>query len=100
MIRLLTAAALMIAALGTLAHAQSTPRADQRQVNQQQRIYNGVQDGTLSPWEARRLGRGQIRSERAERRFKADGVVTPRERFRLQRRQNRQSRRIFRFRRN
>ena len=50
--------------------------------------------------EARRLGRGQIRSERAERRFKADGVVTPRERFRLQRRQNRQSRRIFRFRRN
>lgn len=100
MLKILTAATFMTIAIATAAHAQSTPLADQRQVNQQQRIWNGVEDGSLTARETRSLRRGQIRTERTERRFESDGVVTNRERVRLQRQQNRQSGRISRMRRN
>lgn len=94
---------LALAALGALAlvfaaesaSAQSTPWIDQRRAWQQQRIYDGVQDGSLNPYEANRLYRGQARVGRMERRAYADGVVTPWERRRLHRNLNRQSRRIW-----
>lgn len=86
----------LIVAQAGLAAAQSTPRVDARQKIQAERIYNGVQDGSLTPAETRGLLRGQARVERKERRFKSDGVVTRSERLRLNRTQNRQSRRIFR----
>ena len=78
------------------ASAQSTPLADQRQKNQANRIYNGVQNGSLTRRETGGLIRGQARVQRIEGRIKRDGVVTGRERLRLQGAQNRQSRRIFR----
>lgn len=89
------AAALMLTLTGE-ALAQSTPRVDWRQENQQRRINEGVQNGSLAPWEIERLERGQRRVERREHYFKSDGVVTRAERRSLNRAQNRQSRRIYR----
>ncbi|MEM7636630.1 MAG: hypothetical protein AAF299_18835 [Pseudomonadota bacterium] len=78
------------------AAAQSTPGADWRQHNQAERIFNGVQNGSLTLRETGHLVRGQARIHNQERRFKADGVVTHRERARMHRTLNRQSRRIYR----
>ena len=79
------------------AQAQTdTPRFDQRQANQQQRIDQGVASGQLTPREATRLENGQARLQNKEDRAKADGVVTPQERARLQHAENVQSRHIAR----
>lgn len=82
-------------ALPLLALAQTnTPNIDQRQANQEARIQQGVNSGSLTPREAARLERGQGRVDRMEGRAKADGVVTDRERARIQHAENRQSREI------
>ena len=84
--------------LGTLgaAHAQSTPRVDQRQENQERRIEQGVASGQLTQREAARLEHRQDHVAAAEARAKADGQVTRRERARLHAMQDRESRRIHR----
>ncbi len=74
----------------------ATPRFDQRQINQEQRIDQGVQSGQLTPREAARLDRGQDHVQRVEDRAKADGAVTQQERARMQQAQNVQSRHIAR----
>ncbi len=73
-----------------------TPRIDQRQHNQRDRIANGVKSGELTRPETRRLAAGQRHVHRVERRVESDGVVTARERARLQHESNQQSRRIYR----
>lgn len=91
--KLLFAAVLAIPAL---AFAQAnTPRVDQRQANQEQRIDQGVASGSLTQREANRLERGQQHVDNMEARAKADGVVTGRERARLHQAQDVQSRRIY-----
>lgn len=84
--------------LSTLAQAPSpaptTPRVDQRQINQEQRIQQGVQSGQLTQQEAARLEKGQERVARMEEKAKADGKVTPQERKRLEHAENVQSRHI------
>lgn len=88
---------LSLALVATAATAQApaqTPRIDQRQANQEQRIDQGVASGQLTRREARRLDRQQNRIDRAENRAKADGVVTASERRHLQRKQDRASRNI------
>ena len=86
-----------IVALGIAAPAlaQET-RVDRRQERQEQRIDKGVQSGTLTPRETRKLERGQNRVERVETRAQADGKVTAREKARLERAQDVQSKRIYR----
>lgn len=82
--------------LPVLAFAQAnTPRVDQRQANQEQRIDQGVASGSLTQREANRLERGQQRVDNMENRAKADGVVTRQERVRLHQAQDVQSRRIY-----
>ncbi|MCB4359252.1 hypothetical protein [Quatrionicoccus australiensis] len=82
-------------ALPVLAFAQAnTPRVDQRQANQEQRIDQGVASGSLTQREANRLENGQQRVDNMENRAKADGVVTKRERARLHVAQDAQSDRI------
>lgn len=82
--------------LPVLAFAQAnTPRVDQRQANQEQRIEQGVASGSLTPREANRLERGQQHVANMESRAKADGVVTRQERARLHQAQDVQSRRIY-----
>lgn len=89
---------LLIAVLAAFALpvlAQSnTPNIDQRQVNQQKRIDQGVQSGELTTREAARLEKGQQRIQKMETKAKADGKVTPRERARLQKAENKQSQKI------
>jgi hypothetical protein len=89
----------MIAALAMLVSGSAlagTPRYDNRQHHQRERIVNGVQNGELTMRETRRLAAGQVHLNRVERRAKADGVVTARERIHLQHEANQQSRRIHR----
>lgn len=81
--------------LAAFAQNTSTPRVDQRQANQERRIDQGVQSGSLTPHEAARLERGQEHVQNIEDRAKADGKVTPKERARLQQAENVQSRRIY-----
>lgn len=83
--------------LPTLAFAQAnTPRVDQRQVNQEQRIDQGVASGSLTQREANRMERGQQHVDNMENRAKSDGVVTRQERARLHQAQDVQSKRIYR----
>jgi hypothetical protein len=68
----------------------------QRNVNQEQRIENGVKSGQLTAGETARLERQQSRIDRREGRAAADGHVGPGEQARIQRGENRASRNIFR----
>jgi len=82
--------------LPALAFAQAnTPRVDQRQANQEQRIDQGVASGSLTQREANRLDRGQQHVDNMENRAKSDGVVTRGERARLHQAQEVQSSRIY-----
>jgi hypothetical protein len=86
-----------IIAMTTTAFAGvATPRIEQRQDNQEQRIEQGVKSGELTTGETKRLEAQQNRIETAELRAKSDGVVTPSERARLTHRENKASRNIYR----
>lgn len=67
----------------------------QRNVNQEQRIENGLQNGSLTNHEAARLERGQARVDRKEARAGRDSHVGAAEQAHVQRAENHQSRRIF-----
>lgn len=95
-VNFLVAAAFATIALPVLAQAQSTPRIDQRQANQEQRIDQGVASGQLTAPEAARLEAGQAHVQRMEDRALSDGTMTKKERVRIEHAQDRQSRRIFR----
>jgi hypothetical protein len=86
-------AALTVFALPVLAQT-STPKVDQRQANQQQRIDQGVASGQLTGKEAARLDKGQAQVEKKEAKAKADGKVTAKEREKLKKAQDQQSKRI------
>jgi len=92
------AAALLVTAftLPALAQTTATPRIDQRQANQQQRIDQGVASGNLTQQEAARMDKGQDRIQNMEDKAKADGVVTAQERKRIASVQDNQSKRIYR----
>jgi len=66
----------------------------QRNINQQQRIEQGVQSGSLTTRETAKLEAGQARDTRAEAHAGADGKVSAREQKRMQKKENRQSARI------
>ncbi|MGI9026340.1 MAG: hypothetical protein ACR2GP_12325 [Burkholderiaceae bacterium] len=68
----------------------------QRNLNQQQRIEQGVKSGELKNGEVARLERGQSRVDRATARASADGRVGAHEQARIQAREDRQSARIYR----
>jgi hypothetical protein len=67
-----------------------------RNAKQEQRIANGVKDGSLTNHEAAKLERGQSRVDHKEARAGADGHVGAGEQARAQRSEDRQSRRIHR----
>lgn len=90
--RLFAAVAL---ALPLTALAQGS-RIDARQAEQDRRIDQGVQSGSLTAQEAARLEQGQAAVQRAENRALADGTVTRRERAHIENLQDRQSERIYR----
>src|SRR5205807_2609754 len=68
----------------------------QRDVNQQNRIEQGLKSGDLTTRETAKLEGGESRIDRAEARAGADGKVSAKEQRRIQRRENRESARIYR----
>ncbi|RZA13078.1 MAG: hypothetical protein EOP93_20890 [Lysobacteraceae bacterium] len=74
--------------------AQSTPKLDEREAQQQQRIDKGEASGQLTSKEAARLEVRDARLDAHEAAAKSDGKVTRMERARLQREAQRNSRAI------
>src|SRR5437870_8821766 len=68
----------------------------QRDVNQQNRIEQGLKSGELTTREAAKLEREESRVERDQARAMQDGKLSPAEKARLAREQNRVSRDIYR----
>lgn len=73
----------------------ATPRIDQRQVEQQKRIDQGVASGQLTPKEAAGLQKRETKIAKDEAAAKADGKVTAKERRKLDREQDRASKAIY-----
>jgi hypothetical protein len=95
--RILIAVSGMTLFMNGFVYAQTeTPVIDQRQMNQEQRIDQGISSGQLNRREARRLDRQQDRIDRMENRANSDDVVTGKERARIGAAQNRASRHIAR----
>src|SRR5262249_14705697 len=57
---------------------RDAPGIDQRERNQQERIADGLKDGSLSSGEAAKIEKQEAKIERDEAAAKADGVVTRR----------------------
>jgi hypothetical protein len=74
--------------------AQSTPRVDERQEKQDNRIEKGLRRGELTKKEAQRLEKGQDRVDNLEEKALEDGKVTKREKKRIEKAQDTQSREI------
>ena len=67
----------------------------QRNINQQQRVEAGLQNGSLTHQEAAKLERGQSKVARKEAVAGRDGHVGAHEQKRIQRSENHQSKRIY-----
>jgi hypothetical protein len=68
----------------------------QRNINQQQRIENGVQNGSLTNREVAKLEHGQSKVAKAEARAGSDGHVGANEQAHVQRAEDHQSKKIYR----
>ncbi len=88
--------ACMLAAAPALA-ANNDPGIDQREINQQNRIEQGVQSGQLTPKEAGKLEAQQARIQQREERMAArnGGNLTPADKAKLTKQQNRASKNIY-----
>ena len=83
---------------GALSSVALGAEVDGREVNQQERIGQGVESGQLTPHETARLERkeGRIQNEIAADRAANGGHLTAGERASVNRQQNRLSRQIYR----
>jgi hypothetical protein len=84
------------ALLAVPALAQTTSSEVQRDVDQQQRIENGLQSGQLSTREAAKLEKGEANIEKMESKAEANGNLGNAEKQRIQRAQNKESQEIYR----
>lgn len=90
--------AVALGAVSFAAVAQNTapsPVIDQRKNNQQQRIGNGVENGSLTAGEASRLEKKDTRINAEENRMKSDGNFTAKERARIRNQQSHVSKQIY-----
>lgn len=79
------------AAFCTAASAQTSSSEVGRNVDQQQRIQQGLQSGELTTREAAKLESGEARIDRMESNAQKDGKLTSSEKARIQKAQNAQS---------
>jgi hypothetical protein len=82
--------------LPAYALAQSSPRIDKRQENEENRIKDGIDSGQVNQKEARRLRKGQEHIQNMEDKARSDGKVTKKEKARIEGAQDEQSKRIYR----
>ncbi len=87
-------AAAIVAAFPLCVWAQTTGSEVQRDVNQQQRIEQGLQSGSLTTREASKLEKEESQVNRMESRALKNGTLSDAEKARIQRAQNRVSRDI------
>ncbi len=90
--------AVALGAISIGAIAQDTapsPVINQRKDNQQDRIGNGVQNGSLTAGEATRLEKKETRINRGEKRMKSDGNFTAAERAKVRNQQSHLSKQIY-----
>lgn len=93
--KLHTLTASILIGLGAIsAFAQTTADTVQRDVNQQNRIENGLKDGSLSTKEAGSLEKEQSRIDRLQAKDLKDGKLSPMERAQLRKAQDKASRDI------
>lgn len=79
------------------ASAQTMGSEVQRDVNQQQRIEQGLKSGSLNTREASQLEKGEARIDRMESNAAKNGKLSPAEKARIERAQNQESRDINRL---
>jgi hypothetical protein len=91
--QLLNACAALALSIGLAggAMAQTVGSEQQRDVDQQQRIQQGLQSGQLSTGEAAKLEQGEARIDRMESNADKNGNLSPAEKARIQNAQNRES---------
>jgi hypothetical protein len=89
-----TLALLIAGGLALPALAQTPATEVQRNVNQQQRIEQGLQSGALTTKEAGKLEREQTQVDRMEKNALRDGTLTPAESARIKSAQNKAGRSI------
>lgn len=77
------------------AQAQSVGSETERNVDQQQRIEQGLQSGQLNNREASKLEQGEARIDRTEQNDLRNGSLSPAEKAQIQREQNRESAAIY-----
>lgn len=87
---------LLAGSVSGTALAQSTASETQRDVDQQQRIEQGLQSGQLSSKEAGQLEHKEQQIDRTEAHAMQDGTLSPAEKARIQYEQNQASRAIYR----
>jgi hypothetical protein len=88
------AAAAIAGLFSMTASAQTTGSEVQRDVNQQNRIEQGLKNGSLSTKEASQLEHGEARIDKMESNAEKNGNLSPAEKARIQRAQNQESQRI------
>ncbi len=80
----------------TILVATAEARRDQvREHSQQNRIQQGVQSGTLTRKEAKKLRKGQKRIDHMQAKAKEDGVITDKEKLKIEKAQDKQSELIY-----
>lgn len=95
--KMLLAISGMMLLMAGMAYAEAeTPRIDQRQTNQEQRIDQGIVSGQLNEKEAARMNKQQDHIDNMESKAKADGTVTKNERAKIRHAQDRASHHIVR----
>jgi hypothetical protein len=77
--------------IGSSGMAQTVGTEVQRDINQQNRIEQGLQSGQLSTGEAGRLEKGEARIDKMESNALKDGTLSAQEAARIQRAQNQES---------
>lgn len=84
-------------ALGLIAISTTVlagPLAERREARQDQRIQQGIQNGSITQQEANRLQRGQTHVDNLESKVASDGTVTKKEAAHVSHAQNVQNRHI------
>ena len=94
--RLALAGAIAIGLAFTLnAQAQSAGSETERNVDQQQRIEQGLKSGELNTRESSKLERGEARIDRTEQRDMRDGTLSAADKAQIQKEQNQESKAIY-----
>ena len=86
---------LFIAVTLTIAFKAQAERMQRRSNHQQGRISGGINSGSLTRHEARKLNAGQDRIERMEDRAMLDETLSSKEKLKIEKAQDRQSRKIY-----